>query len=280
MAVLFKALPFVRYTLNQPAAERPVPSIRATAACCCSTFRMESPVACIVPVARPRITLIADWFPAFPPAPTSIVRKNVTTKWSLIKSWYESRIKLDEDCNTSNPTSHRPRLKASSIVDFWRGTMLSFISGKSHNSRSGSPSSQRLASLTAQSRTPAGRSPFSGSKQKNEHWRKVKREVAQTRNFKNNSSLNLSWRPFRNTSSLPFSKAFVCESLRWCVVMNLPPRPRSGVLLRSGDLETGAILATKQSGSPPVFTWGNEYAVSIEYLGKKMGDWCVEGAHF
>ena len=65
-------------------------------------------------------------------------------------------------------------------------------------------------------------------------------------------------------NSLPFSNAFICEGLRWCADINLPPRPRSGVLRRAGDLETGAIaFATNQSGCPPVFSKGNEHALCI-----------------
>ena len=37
------------------------------------------------PVARPRMMFTVDWLPALPPAPTSIVRKRVTTTcfWSI-----------------------------------------------------------------------------------------------------------------------------------------------------------------------------------------------------
>ncbi len=40
------------------------------------------------------------------PPRTSMVRKRVTTRWSLSSSWYESSTKEDEDCSTSRPSSH------------------------------------------------------------------------------------------------------------------------------------------------------------------------------
>ncbi len=95
------------------------------------------------------MTLIADWFPALPPAPTcraqclsavrlsvgdaiisvgsagkpgpqtgspcegkllrrtSMVRKKVTTRCSLIRCWYESKTTLLMLCKMSSPSSHR-----------------------------------------------------------------------------------------------------------------------------------------------------------------------------
>ena len=55
---------------------------------------------------RPRMTLIADWLPALPPAPTSMVRNRVTTRWFLSRSWYRSSTMLEVLCSTSRPSSH------------------------------------------------------------------------------------------------------------------------------------------------------------------------------
>ena len=55
----------------------------------------------------PRMTLIALWLPALPPAPTSMVRKSVTTRWSRRRRWYESSTKLDMLCSISKPSSQR-----------------------------------------------------------------------------------------------------------------------------------------------------------------------------
>eukprot|EP00963_Diacronema_lutheri_P013513 scaffold2636_cov340-Pavlova_lutheri.AAC.175 len=51
---------------------------------------------------------MALWFPAFPPAPTSMVRNRVTTMCSWMRRVYLSRTKDEEDCNTSSPSSHLP----------------------------------------------------------------------------------------------------------------------------------------------------------------------------
>lgn len=60
----------------------------------------------ISPVTRPRTIRVADWFPTFPPVPTSIVRKNV-------KIWLLSMVlpknimmKADKLCSRRRGISH------------------------------------------------------------------------------------------------------------------------------------------------------------------------------
>eukprot|EP00964_Phaeocystis_antarctica_P018731 scaffold10334_cov71-Phaeocystis_antarctica.AAC.5 len=57
------------------------------------------------PVARPRMMFTVDWLPALPPAPTSIVRKRVTTTCFFSISSKRDRIMPLADCMTMRPAS-------------------------------------------------------------------------------------------------------------------------------------------------------------------------------
>ena len=48
--------------------------------------------------------------PALPPAPTSIVRNKVTTRWSRSSCWYWSSTREEVDCSTRRPSSQRLRM--------------------------------------------------------------------------------------------------------------------------------------------------------------------------
>eukprot|EP00982_Pelagococcus_subviridis_P008895 30886-Pelagococcus_subviridis.AAC.10 len=73
-------------TRANPPAPRPVARSSPTLACRHTVALKHANVGVISPVARPRMTLIALWFPAFPPAPTSIVRKSVMTMFSRTRT--------------------------------------------------------------------------------------------------------------------------------------------------------------------------------------------------
>ena len=103
----------VSMTRRNPPRARAEASSAPTLACCHTTRAAHWRVASISPVARPRMTRMADWFPAFPPAPTSIVRNRVMTMLSRTRSAYCWRTTLEEDCRTRRPRSHCPRDRAS-----------------------------------------------------------------------------------------------------------------------------------------------------------------------
>lgn len=65
-------------------------------------------------MAIPSIILMADWFPALPPAPTSMVRKTVMMTWRDSISSYRCSTIPDTDCSTRRHTSHTPRSCTSS----------------------------------------------------------------------------------------------------------------------------------------------------------------------
>jgi len=88
-----------------------------TDSCCFRTVRMVEVFVLSWPVASPLMMRIADWLPALPPAPTSMVRKRVTTKCCLSRSWYESRMKEEVDWKMRRERSHFRRLEDSSKMD-------------------------------------------------------------------------------------------------------------------------------------------------------------------
>eukprot|EP00200_Dunaliella_tertiolecta_P003354 CAMPEP_0202354676 /NCGR_PEP_ID=MMETSP1126-20121109/9895_1 /ASSEMBLY_ACC=CAM_ASM_000457 /TAXON_ID=3047 /ORGANISM="Dunaliella tertiolecta, Strain CCMP1320" /LENGTH=227 /DNA_ID=CAMNT_0048947179 /DNA_START=416 /DNA_END=1100 /DNA_ORIENTATION=- len=132
IAPAFSTLPLVAYTRANPPADKLVPSRSPTADCSARERRALGQLESMAPVASPRITLMALWFPALPPAPTSIVRNSVTTPQELLK---EASTNEEVDCTIKSPSSHLPLAIASSAAENCGG----LTSSKSHISTSGKP---------------------------------------------------------------------------------------------------------------------------------------------
>mmetsp|Transcript_44469 Transcript_44469/g.87248 ORF Transcript_44469/g.87248 Transcript_44469/m.87248 type:complete len:228 (-) Transcript_44469:704-1387(-) len=64
------------------------------------------------PTARPRITLTLAWLPAFPPAPTSMVRKYMMTGCICRSCSFRASMNPEHDCMANSPTSHTARSRS------------------------------------------------------------------------------------------------------------------------------------------------------------------------
>mmetsp|Transcript_21192 Transcript_21192/g.60508 ORF Transcript_21192/g.60508 Transcript_21192/m.60508 type:complete len:233 (+) Transcript_21192:253-951(+) len=62
-----------------------------------------------VPIAKPRMTRTLAWLPAFPPAPTSMVRNCTMTPCFFNNDSFLAMMKDDIDCNTRSPINQPAR---------------------------------------------------------------------------------------------------------------------------------------------------------------------------
>mmetsp|Transcript_5742 Transcript_5742/g.16438 ORF Transcript_5742/g.16438 Transcript_5742/m.16438 type:complete len:237 (+) Transcript_5742:1134-1844(+) len=147
MAVALAMSCVLSHTRTKPPTDRPVPKSTATTPCCLTDRIIHGNVGSSAPVARPRMTLMADWLPAFPPAPTSIVRNRVTNRCSFSSPSYLSSTMLDVLCKISNPSSHLPRVKASLTDVMTGGGVGAAVHRKSGIPRSHAPTKSSSKSI-------------------------------------------------------------------------------------------------------------------------------------
>lgn len=75
----------------------------------CSNKREETEEKGNNPAHQIDAPLTLAWFPAFPPAPTSIVKNRIITMCSSSNASFWANIKEDMDCKINNPTNQPAR---------------------------------------------------------------------------------------------------------------------------------------------------------------------------